>query len=211
MAGSTPPHPTSPSWPGLNKPATRRGVHPPAFRAPPPAPLARPRCSSSFLPFRELSAWGFSLAWKEAAPYGSSTRPTPRGGHPYPRAYPRPRWHARPWSRPGPALLLPRGGELMAWENSDRKARLPRDWSTRRVRVLRRDGYKCQARDSTGALCAAPANQVDHVEHGDNHDLSNLQALCRWHHARKSSREGVAARRPRQGQARPPEPHPGLL
>lgn len=99
----------------------------------------------------------------------------------------------------------------MAWENSGRKERLPADWPTRRVRVLRRDGYKCQAKHSTGDLCGAPANQVDHVEPGDNHDLSNLQALCRWHHARKSSREGVAARRPRATQARPPETHPGLL
>ena len=99
----------------------------------------------------------------------------------------------------------------MAWENSNRKARLPGDWSTRRVRVLRRDGYRCQAVDSTGSKCGAPANQVDHIEPGDDHDYANLQALCRWHHGRKSAREGVAARRPRPRQAREPEPHPGLL
>jgi 5-methylcytosine-specific restriction endonuclease McrA len=99
----------------------------------------------------------------------------------------------------------------MAWESSDRKARLPADWSTRRVRVLRRDGYKCQARDSLNVMCGAPANQVDHVEPGDDHSLENLRALCRWHHARKSSAEGAAARRPRPKQARDPEPHPGML
>jgi len=99
----------------------------------------------------------------------------------------------------------------MAWESSDRKARLPSDWSTRRVRVLRRDGYKCQARDSLGVLCGAPANQADHIEPGDDHSLENLRALCRWHHARKSSAEGAAARRPRPKQARDPEPHPGML
>lgn len=101
----------------------------------------------------------------------------------------------------------------MAWTSdstSDRGARLPSDWSTRRVRVLRRDGYRCQARDSTGVLCGKPANQVDHIVHGDDHELANLQALCRWHHARKSSAEGVAARRPRASRTRAPEPHPGM-
>jgi len=99
----------------------------------------------------------------------------------------------------------------MAWESSDRKARLPSDWSTRRVRVLRRDGYKCQARDSLGVLCGAPANQADHIEPGDDHSLENLRALCRWHHARKSSAEGAAARRPRARMQREPEAHPGML
>ena len=98
----------------------------------------------------------------------------------------------------------------MSWANSNRKAELPSDWTTRRIRVLRRDGDKCQARDSTGALCLAPANQVDHVDRGNNHDESNLQALCRWHHARKSSAEGLAARRPRVTMARAPEVHPGM-
>ena len=98
----------------------------------------------------------------------------------------------------------------MAWQ-TDRKDRLPSDWSTRRVRALRRDGYKCRARDSTGALCGAPANQADHIIPGDDHDLDNIQALCRWHHARKSSAEGNAARRPRLTMAREPERHPGLI
>ncbi|MGN6557737.1 MAG: HNH endonuclease [Solirubrobacterales bacterium] len=73
--------------------------------------------------------------------------------------------------------------------------------------MLRRDGYRCQHRDATGALCGAWANQVDHIERGDDHDESNLQALCRAHHARKSSAEGNAAQPRRR---RPPEPHPGL-
>lgn len=99
----------------------------------------------------------------------------------------------------------------MPWDTSDRKARLPADWTIRRVRVLRRDGYKCQARDSLGVMCGDPANQVDHIVPGDDHDDSNLQALCRWHHARKSSAEGLAARKPRLTQRRPPEPHPGMI
>lgn len=102
----------------------------------------------------------------------------------------------------------------MAWQQkgpSDRARRLPPDWHRIRARVLRRDNYRCQARMSTGYKCGEPANQVDHIEPGDNHDERNLQALCQWHHARKSSREGAAARRPRPSRTRPPEAHPGLL
>lgn len=99
----------------------------------------------------------------------------------------------------------------MAWDTSDRRLRLPDDWPIRRLRVLRRDGYKCQARDSLGIMCGAPANQADHIEHGDNHELDNLQALCSWHHNRKSSAEGAAARRPKLRQRREPEPHPGMV
>lgn len=99
----------------------------------------------------------------------------------------------------------------MAWDTSDRKSRLPSDWTVRRVRVLRRDGYRCQARDSLGIQCGDPANQVDHIVHGDDHDYDNLQSLCRWHHARKSSAEGAAARKPKARQAREPEAHPGMI
>ncbi|GAA2230156.1 HNH endonuclease signature motif containing protein [Herbiconiux moechotypicola] len=96
-------------------------------------------------------------------------------------------------------------------DRSARAERLPGDWAKRRMRVLRRDAYRCQARDSAGIQCGAPANQVDHIVHGDDHELDNLQALCRWHHARKSSAEGVSSRRPRARQSREPERHPGSL
>ncbi|PPG39455.1 HNH endonuclease [Pseudoclavibacter sp. RFBA6] len=97
------------------------------------------------------------------------------------------------------------------WHTSTRRDELPADWQSRRVRVLRRDGYRCRAADSTGAVCGAPANQVDHIERGSDHSHDNLQSLCRWHHARKSSAEGAAARRPRLTQARAAERHPGLV
>lgn len=99
----------------------------------------------------------------------------------------------------------------MGWETSDRLAELPDDWPLLRIRVLRRDGYRCQARDSTGAVCGEHANQVDHIVPGPDHSLDNLQALCRWHHARKSSREGAAARKPRASRRREPERHPSFI
>ena len=95
------------------------------------------------------------------------------------------------------------------WQGSDRKSRLPANWTALRLRVLRRDDYRCQHRDAPGApKCAVRGSDVDHIVPGDNHHLDNLQTLCSAHHAAKSSAEGVAARRPRQ---RDPEPHPGLI
>lgn len=99
----------------------------------------------------------------------------------------------------------------MAWSTSNRRERLPADWHSRRARVLRRDSYRCQALDSLGAKCGEPATDVDHINPGDDHSYANLQALCRWHHARKSSAEGAAARRPRPTQRREPERHPGVI
>lgn len=102
----------------------------------------------------------------------------------------------------------------MAWQKgtSDRAQRLPSNWQALRLRVLRRDRYSCQARmQSTGSRCGERANQVDHIVPGDDHSLDNLQALCEWHHSRKSSAEGAAARRPRPSRYLPRESHPGLL
>lgn len=54
---------------------------------------------------------------------------------------------------------------------STRKERLPRDWSTRRQVVLRRDKAICY-------LCGeGGADTVDHVIAGDDHALENLKAV----------------------------------
>lgn len=98
----------------------------------------------------------------------------------------------------------------MAWEGSDRAARLPSDWAVRRLRILRRDGYRCQVPLDAGPRCLEPAGEVDHIEHGDNHEPENLRAICRWHHGKKTAAEGNAARRP-VSRRRPPEAHPGML
>lgn len=99
----------------------------------------------------------------------------------------------------------------MPWEGSDRRSRLPADWPTLRRRILRRDGYRCQERLADGSLCDARATDVDHVIPGDDHSESNLRSLCSWHHRRKSSREGNAARGPVPTRTRAPERHPGAL
>jgi 5-methylcytosine-specific restriction endonuclease McrA len=71
----------------------------------------------------------------------------------------------------------------------------------------------CQWPTDTG-ICRQPATDVDHITPahlGGSNEDANLQALCSWHHARKTSQEANAARPPRPPRARLPELHPGVL
>lgn len=96
------------------------------------------------------------------------------------------------------------------WVGSRRKQALPRGWPRLRRRVLERDGHACTWREN-GVRCGALATEVDHITPGHNHGMGNLRALCRAHHAVKSSREGVAALARRAAlRRRPPEHHPGM-
>nr|WP_244879670.1 HNH endonuclease [Micromonospora aurantiaca] len=64
---------------------------------------------------------------------------------------------------------------------------------------------------STGERCNAPANQVDHIQRGDDHRDANLQALCTYCHGQKTAAEAAEARRARPRRERPSERHPGSL
>lgn len=100
----------------------------------------------------------------------------------------------------------------MAWENSDRRARLPANWSALVKQVKERDGGRCTWRLPSGARCPRPGRDVDHREPGDDHSLRNLQLLCPTHHERKSAREGVQGRRAkREKRQKREERHPGML
>ena len=85
----------------------------------------------------------------------------------------------------------------MAWEGSTRSARLPKCWHTKiRPRIRKRDGGICH-------VCKKPgADDVDHIEHGDDHSDANLAAIHRVPcHGVKSGGEGgraAAARRRRR-------------
>jgi len=100
----------------------------------------------------------------------------------------------------------------MAWENSNRKSRLPANWKALRLEILRRDGYKCQEVTPSGFLCLDYANEVDHIIAGDNHSKSNLRAICSWHHKKKSSEEGRQAREAKRLERMKQEKndHPGM-
>lgn len=102
--------------------------------------------------------------------------------------------------------MPPRTG---GWKNSPRASQLPPRWRQLRERVLLRDGHRCTWTLDDGTRCTAQATEVDHITPGNNHTLPNLRALCRDHHAMKSSREGHEAKAARPIR-RPPEAHPGL-
>lgn len=100
---------------------------------------------------------------------------------------------------------------MTAWEGSTRRARLPHNWPKLRVQVMRRDQHTCQAVNEDGAPCGLKATDVDHIIAGDNHDLSNLQALCTWHHRQKTAAEANAAKIRIEPRSRKAEQHPGML
>lgn len=105
------------------------------------------------------------------------------------------------------------------WEGSTRRERLPRDWPTRRLRALQRDGWQCQAPDQEGAgmgpqgpVCGLPATCVDHVVRGDDHSPTNLMSLCNRHHMIKTQREANEERKKNSETRIKKGPiHPGFL
>lgn len=97
----------------------------------------------------------------------------------------------------------------MGWETSDRKSRLPANWSQLVKEVWRRDKGQCTWRLPSGARCPRRGADVDHIRPGDDHRMSNLRLLCTHHHAKKTAREGVFGRRKKPGRA--PEAHPGAI
>ncbi len=92
----------------------------------------------------------------------------------------------------------------MPWSSSDRRSRLPANWSTLVRTVKRRDEGVCQKCGRLGA-------EVDHIVPGDNHDLSNLQLLCSRCHRIKTLAEARRARGgSRSDRRRKTEQHPGV-
>jgi len=86
---------------------------------------------------------------------------------------------------------------------------LPRGWYKTRLRILKRDGYRCtHIRYDTNTRCPESANQVDHIDPNGGEADSNLTSLCPYHHKQKSSSEGGrGVHKP----APPTKPHPGVI
>jgi 5-methylcytosine-specific restriction endonuclease McrA len=99
----------------------------------------------------------------------------------------------------------------VAWETSDRRARLPDDWNQRVAAVKKRDQNRCTWRLPSGLRCPRPGRDVDHRVNDDNHELSNLRLLCKTHHDRKTQREAWAGRTRPKAKKRPTERQPGSL
>lgn len=87
------------------------------------------------------------------------------------------------------------------WTNSTRKHQLPPDWQQRRQHVLETAQGHCQCQGCprcTGTPCTTPATDVDHIARGNDHSLTNLQALCTHCHRTKTAAEAAQARRTRR-------------
>ena len=106
-----------------------------------------------------------------------------------------------------------------SWETSDRKLRLPRDWTAIVKRILKRDGHRCtwiDYEEGRRVRCVATVGlEVDHIVPGDDHRDENLRTLCREHHWRKTAREAGAGRAKRRAEIhrrfrREPERHAAL-
>lgn len=111
--------------------------------------------------------------------------------------------HAIRGTVPKRPVPLPRA---MTWRTSTRRSRLPANWPAIRQAVLLRDHSTCH-------VCGqADADEVDHIESGDDHTPANLAAIhsdpC---HRNKSSAEGHRARGQGPTRERPPEQHPGTI
>lgn len=105
------------------------------------------------------------------------------------------------------------------WEGSNRKATLPSDWAKLRAIVINQAGGRCQRIHKSGRRCWDKGTDVDHIQphsEGGNDDISNLQLLCKFCHAKKSSAEGGRAfqqnmAKLRASIRREPERHPGKV
>ncbi len=96
---------------------------------------------------------------------------------------------------------------MSGWQGSTRRARLPRDWATRRAKVKRRAKGKCEA-EAHVPECDGYGSECDHIDRGDDHRLSNLQWLSGPCHQAKTLRENQARTDSRR---LPREAHPSGL
>ena len=104
---------------------------------------------------------------------------------------------------------------------SRRSTPLPAGWDRIREGILRRDRHECQwpVPGAHRGICAARANQVDHVipaYQGGSDDPGNLRSLCWPHHRDLSSQQagqawGAIRRRMKEQKFRKAEVHPGYL
>lgn len=97
-----------------------------------------------------------------------------------------------------------------AWRGSRRHGQLPKNWADIRKVVKARAGGRCEKLLPSGARCPRRGTDADHVTDPDNHDPSALEWTCSYHHGKKSSQEGAAAKAKTAALwKRQPEGHPG--
>ena len=99
----------------------------------------------------------------------------------------------------------------MAWESSDRRARLPAAWPALVARTRELAGGLCEARTHADG-CSGLGSECDHITPGDDHRQANLQWLSTPCHTAKTTREAAQARaRTAELRQLPREAHPSGL
>lgn len=98
----------------------------------------------------------------------------------------------------------------MAWSTSDRKERLPANWDAIRAKVKRRARGHCEAVRHEPA-CEGIGSHCDHIDHGDDHRLGNLQWLSKPCHDAKTRVEAAEAHGIERPGCLPSEDHPGKV
>lgn len=94
------------------------------------------------------------------------------------------------------------------WVGSDRKSQLPAGWESRiRPAIIARDSGRCRWIEG-GQRCRERGTDVDHIGDPHDHSLANLRLLCSAHHDRRTSAQGLAAKRAKA--ARNVERHPAF-
>lgn len=95
----------------------------------------------------------------------------------------------------------------MTWD-TNRAQQLPNDWNKRRQAALERAQHQCEVTMQNGERCPETTRlEVDHLERGNNHELSNLGVKCNWHHTRKTQQEARQAKKLNKKPS--PGRHPG--
>lgn len=83
----------------------------------------------------------------------------------------------------------------MSWSTSDRKSRLPSDWTRRRTATATRAGGMCEGLSLEGEprwhvpTCPGRGTDCDHDQRGDDHSLENLRWLSAECHKHKTQHE----------------------
>ena len=109
-----------------------------------------------------------------------------------------------PKTPPTTVTVSPRRTGWTTDGQSKRKAELPKNWSALRKVVIKRDRGKC-------VWCGEPGNQVDHIERGTDHSLTNLRLLCRACHMRRTGRDGGKSKRNVKRSHRKTSRHPAYI
>ncbi|WP_152030908.1 hypothetical protein [Agromyces aureus] len=99
----------------------------------------------------------------------------------------------------------------MAWHSSNRRATLPKDWTTVRKRIRARADGMCEHR-TNGRRCTNPGTECHHIGSATDHRDEMLEWICSDCHKVETQKQARAQQHAKYTAAkkRPTEAHPGI-